>query len=333
MDESTDSVSTDQVVDLVERDETEEAVARLERIAAAPVDERKSALRSLRETVVEHPTTVEPVCATLEPLLEDAERSVRLTAAKLFVAGAGADPDAVVPSVPRLAARLADDEEFYYVRARCAEALGYVALERPDEATSPEILADLRIGLSFDEPEVTEKLAKALEFVALGDPARLRHQVPNLAEHLEDGNELVRYHLTTVLAVIGCEHPEKLEDAVGALAERLRDENAHVRGRAAEALGLLARSDTDLPNAPSEVTPDEEKPFAAERMRFAHNGFAQDAGTAPPDRIGTVEAIRGTTDGIVEEITAPDGDAECPSCGLGLPEEGRPTCPRCGAPY
>ena len=64
-------------------------------------------------------------------LLRDDERSVRLTTAKLFVAAADADPEAVVPMVPALAGRLAADEEFYYVRARSAEALEYVALGDP----------------------------------------------------------------------------------------------------------------------------------------------------------------------------------------------------------
>ena len=37
------------------------------------------------------------------------------------------------------------------MRARSAEALGYVALEHPDAVDDPEILADFRIGLSFDD--------------------------------------------------------------------------------------------------------------------------------------------------------------------------------------
>jgi hypothetical protein len=56
----------------------------------------------------------------------------------------------VKPVVDALAERLADDEEFYYVRARSAEALGYVAVDSPEGVTDPETLADLRIGLEFD---------------------------------------------------------------------------------------------------------------------------------------------------------------------------------------
>jgi HEAT repeat protein len=159
--------------------------------------------------------------------LDDAERAVRLTTAKLFVALAEEEPDAVVQVVPSLANRLANGEEFYYVRARCAEALGYVALEHPEVVSDPEILADFRIGLSFDEPEVKEKLAKALEYVALADPSRLRHQVPSLAEHLDDEDELVRYHPCTTLVAVGSEHPAKLVEAQVALGERLDDENPY----------------------------------------------------------------------------------------------------------
>jgi hypothetical protein len=100
---------------------------------------------------------------------------VRLTTAKLFVAAAETHSNAVVAMVPALAERLTDGEEFYYVHARSEEALGYAALDHPDTVTSPELLADLRIGLSFDEPVMNEMLAEALEHVALGDPGRLTH--------------------------------------------------------------------------------------------------------------------------------------------------------------
>ena len=83
---------------------------------------------------------------------------------------AESEPEATLPAADALGERLADDEEFYYVRARCAEALGYVAVDAPAAVTDPETLADLRVGLAFDEPEVKEKLAKALAHVALGDP-------------------------------------------------------------------------------------------------------------------------------------------------------------------
>ncbi|MFC4360507.1 HEAT repeat domain-containing protein [Halobium salinum] len=161
----------------------------------------------------------------LSKFLTDEDRAVRLTTAKLFVTLAKSEPRAVLPAVDALAERLADDEEFYYVRARSAEALGYLAVEAPEAVTSPETLADFRIGLRFDEPEVRAKLAKALAYVALGNPRRLRHQVSSLTEHLDDENELVRYHLCTALVVVGCEYPAKLAEAAEPLQERLADEN------------------------------------------------------------------------------------------------------------
>jgi HEAT repeat protein len=48
------------------------------------------------------------------------------------------------------------------------------------------------------------------------------------------------------LVVIGCEYPERLAEVVELLQERLDDENPYVQGRAAEGLGLLAASETDV---------------------------------------------------------------------------------------
>ena len=104
---------------------------------------------------------------------------------------------------------------------------GTLRWNTPRWSATPEILADFRIGLSFDEPEVKEKLAKALEYVALADPSRLRHQVPSLAEHLDDEDKLVRYHPCTTLVAVGSEHPAKLVEAQVALGERLDDENPY----------------------------------------------------------------------------------------------------------
>lgn len=329
MDDPTPPPPTDRVVDLVEREAREEAVDCLDAVQGAPAEDRKAVLRSLRTLAADRPAAVGTVCGALAPFLDDEERSVRLTAAKLLVAVAESDPGAVLPVVPSLADRLADEEEFYYVRARSAEALGYVALEHPDAVDDPEILADLRVGLSFDEPEVKEKLAKALEYVALGDPDRLRHQVSSLAEHLDDGSELVRYHLSTALVAIGCAHPDRLGPARDVLVERLGDESAHVRGRAAEALGLLVRSGS-APDATPEgmagMLSPEEEPFVVERVRYALDS----AGT--PDTVGTREGVRSTTAEAVAAIESPDEDGSCPGCGLELPDGAPPMCPRCGAP-
>ncbi|WP_435197466.1 HEAT repeat domain-containing protein [Natronomonas sp. EA1] len=325
----------DRLTSLLEEGNLEETVACLDRLGAADAETRKRALRAVRNVAEEPRGSFDGLARPLSTFLTDEDRAVRLTTAKLFVTLAQSEPAAVLPAVEALADRLADDEEFYYVRARSAEALGYVAVDSPEDVTDPETLADLRIGLSFDEPEVKEKLAKALAHVALGDPRRLRHQVDSLAEHLDDENELVRYHLCTALVVVGCEYPDKLAEAAEPLQGRLGDENPYVQGRAAEALGLLATSETA---AGAEFDPDdgagthEDPPtFLTDRLSFCQRQVASDQSADAPEGVGTIEAIRDGTDAVVEEMTAPDGDA-CPHCGLDLPEDGPPMCPRCGAP-
>ncbi len=325
------------VADALERGDGTELAALVRSLPSAPTETRKTCVRRLRDAVADDPTVVEPALERCEDLLADGERSVRLTTAKLFVAVAERDPDAVVPIAPALSSRLADEDEFYYVRARSAEALGYLALENPAVAASPDVLADLRIGLSFDEPEVREKLAKALEFVARGDPGRLRHHVASLSDHLDDENDRVRYHLCTALAVVGCEYPEPLVDGRAALLARLSDENGFVRGRAAEALGLLARADGEdgaLPLSELEAMSEDDRPFVTKRATFAID--AVDEGTAGdelPDGVGTLDVVQRSSDRIAEEITASGDDSECPLCGVSLPEGDPPMCPNCGAPF
>lgn len=189
------------------------------------------------------------------------------------------------------------------------------------------------VGLSFDEPEVKEKLAKALAYIALGDPGRLRHRIADLAEHLDAEEELVRYHLCTALVAVGSEYPAALSDATDALSERLEDECPHVRGRAAEALGLVARTaSNDSPLSDEQLATlaeESDEPFVTERARFA--AAAGDKTTESTDEIGSLESIRERTDEIVDEITSPDH--ECPHCGAVVPENGPPLCPHCGGPY
>jgi len=99
---------------------------------------------------------------------------------------------------------------------------------------------------------------------------------------------------------------------------RLADEDARVRGRAAEALGLLARSDANdsVPAADLEAAATDD-PFAADRMAFA---LAPTADTVPSEtaseEIGTLDGACETTREAVDAITSPDGDRECPHCGL-----------------
>jgi HEAT repeat protein len=335
MSESDQPPTPDRLTALLEEGNHEAALVCLDRLGAADVETRKRALRAVRDVADEPPCSFEALAGPLSAFLTDEDRAVRLTTAKLFVTLAQSEPAAVLRVDDALAERLADDEEFYYVRARSAEALGYVAVDSPEEVTDPEMLADLRMGLAFDEPEVKEKLAKALAYVALGDPGRLRHQIGSLAEHLDDDSELVRYHLCTVLVVVGCEYPEALAEAAEPLQERLGDENPYVQGRAAEGLGLLSASETgggaefDL----GDVAGKHGDPlaFLTDRLSFCRCQLATEQSADAPEGVGTIDAIQDGTDDVVEEMNAPD-DGECPHCGLDLSESGPPMCPRCGAP-
>jgi len=338
MDESGQAPSVERLSTLVTERDHEETLTVLDEFETSDPDERKRAVQSLRSIAAEDSALFNGLAEALVPFLEDDERAVRLSTAKLLVAVAGTEPKAVKPVVESVADRLADGEEFYYVRARAAEALGYVALEHPGAVASPETLADLRVGLEFDEPEVKEKLAKALAGVALGDPDRLRHQTARLAEHLDDERTLVRYHLCTAVVAVGCAHPERLGDASDALAERLDDESPYVRGRAAEALGLLNEAatgdDAERPATDGALSAlaDDESEFAADRARFATGatGDGDDLGTTD---LGTLDGVRATTDAAAEAIRMPDADGQCPHCGIALPDSGPPFCPGCGAPH
>lgn len=345
MDDSTGPPTADRLTALVEAHEYDAARSALETLADCGADARKTRLRGLRAMAEERPQAVGPLCETLEPFLADDERTVRLVTAKLFVAVAATEPNDVVTAVDTLGERLEDEDEFYYVRARCAEALGYVALEHPEPVATPDTVATLRIGLEFDDAEVRTKLAKALAAVALGDPTRLSHRIPMLTDRLEDEQELVRYHLTTALAAIACDRPEALRDGCDALASRLvDDENDYVRGRAAEALGLVARAESasadgiaDSARVKSALTEleDAAESFVAERARYALASIEDENGRTAGDLfdgIGTLESIARRTDEIADAITSADG-AACPNCGCSLPAAGPPTCPQCGAPW
>ena len=331
MTDSDQPPTADRLIELLGDGDGEAVAGCLDRIGAAEPDVRKRALRAVRDEADERAVAFDGLAAPLAAFLTDDDRAVRLTTAKTFVALARSEPGTVRSVVDALADRLADDDEFYFVRARCAEALGYVAVESPDAVADPETLADLRVGLEFDEPEVREKLAKALAHVALGDPRRLRHRVGTLAEHLEDGNDLVRYHLCTALVVVGCEAPERLAEVEAALRERLSDESPYVRGRAAEALGLLAGADigVDADDALDGVDREAAPTFLVDRVAFCRRRLA-DPACDPVPGVGTVETVRDGTADAVAAMTAPD-DA-CPHCGLDLSDGGPPMCPRCGTP-
>lgn len=333
MDDRTGTTPDTDIATMLEHGRKDDVLTALEQLSAADAADQQACLRSLKAVADDHPELFDGVLSTLTCFLEDNERPTRLTAAKLFVAVSDGAPDSVVPVVPMLAERLADESEFYYVRARCAEALGYVAIDHPDAVATPAVVADLCIGLEFDEPEVREKLAKALAHVALGDPARLRHQVDSLADHLRADSELVRYYLSTAIVVTGCACPERLTDAREALKSRLEDKNPYVCGRAAEALGLLAGTGAgeSFPRAQLEaLTADDE--FVAKRAQFALTQYHGEELGNESTGIASTDAIRTRTTDIVEEIRTPESDGACPHCGLSLPESGPPLCPGCGTP-
>lgn len=331
MEDTDTSTPADRLITRFEDGGRDAAAEYVEQVRSGTVDERKALLRSLRDVAEDEGVALGPLLPELASLLDDGERAVRLSAAKLCVAVTERNPAAGVPVVATLSDRLGDADEFYYVRARAAEALGYVAVERPDEVASPAVVAEFRIGLEFDEPAVREKLAKALEHVALGDPSRLRHQVADLATHLDDEAVLVRYHLCTTLAVVGCERPGSLVDVRDPLVARLDDESPYVRGRAAEALGLSATAEASTREPPFAPADGESDPFVTDRIRFARRCFEEGAREEESD-VGTLAGIRATTADAVDAITAPAVDGECPHCGLERREAGPPFCPRCGVP-
>lgn len=322
---------------LLEDGALEVAGACLERLRGADRDTRKRALRAVRDVAEAHPERVAELVGTLAGFLTDDDRAVRLTAAKLFVEIAATDSGAVSPAVDSLADRLADEAEFYYVRARCAEALGYVALDSPAAVSDPGLLADLRVGLSFDEPEVRVKLAKALAYVAMGDPSRLRHHVSTLAAHLDDDSDRVRYHASTALVVVGCEHPGRLAPVAADLRERLADESPYVRGRAAEALAVLVESNQGTESAVSAEdllsVPDDSQPFLSRRVAFLRRTVESTGrDTSALDGVGSVESVRRGNEAAIESMTSRSG-MTCSQCGLERPDAEPPSCPRCGAPY
>jgi HEAT repeat protein len=147
-------------------------------------------------------------------------------------------------------------------------------------------------------------------------------------------NEFVRYHLTTALVAVGCEHPLKLHEGRDALEDRLDDENPYVRGRAAEALGILMRVDDDI-SVRSDSIPlgeDDAATFVASRRALLETGSDNPSEETTTNEVGTLTSIREGTEAVIEAMRTPDS-GECPHCGLSLPDGGPPMCPRCGAPY
>jgi len=317
----------------LERGERREFESVAADLPAAPVTERKACAQVLKAAAEEDPEATTAAVPAFEQLLADGERPVRLRTVKAVALLASNRPEDVEPLVGTLTDLLTD--EFYFVRGRAAEALGHVAQADPDAIDRPTVLARLLNALSLDRPEVREHVAGALARVAFADPAALRTMTGDCAAHLDDDRDLVRYHLSTAIVVVATEHRSYVASAAPQFRERLDDEVPHVRGRAAEALGLLADAEVgDVGPAADRLAElaEEDASFVAERARWARAVVEGEGTDGRPDGIGDPEAIADRTAEIVEEITAPDGDRECRHCGLALPTEGPPMCPRCGAP-
>ena len=122
----------DHLTGLLKEGDNTEVEACLNRLDIADADTRKRALRAVRNETADRPIALEGLATPFAAFLTDGDRAVRLTTAKLFVTLGELKPEVVLPVVGTLADHLADDEEFYYVRARCAKALGYVALTITD---------------------------------------------------------------------------------------------------------------------------------------------------------------------------------------------------------
>lgn len=309
-------------------DSDEDALAALATdLADAPTETQKACATAFRDAVDESTDRGEAALPAVEPLLDSGDRAVRLTAVKGCATLAAARPSAVDPLVSTLTDLL--DDDFYYVRGRAAETLGYVALADPDAIDRATVVARLLNALSLDRPEIRQHVAAAVARIALGDPGALRSVVGEFDAHLDDGDELVRYHLTTAVVAVATEYPTYCRSLAGPLRDRLDDDQSYVRGRAAEALGLVAPVDSEVVAAAAdrlrELTDGSE--FVADRARFA---LAD--GTSPPDGVADRTAIAEGTPAIVDDITGPPEDAGCPHCGETLGGVEPPFCPACGAP-
>lgn len=160
-----------------------------------------------------------------------------------------------------------------------------------------------------------EKLAKALEFVAESNLERLRHHVSTLAEHLDDDNDLVRYHLVTALTAIGCADPERLVPVSTDLENRVGDENEYVHGRAVEALGVLLQEvllcDEFILGDLSEGLGSEASDFLLDRVTFTTSkGELTDESKGMMTQLGQLMGFEKTTTDVANTIVSPAVDSE-----------------------
>lgn len=283
-----------------------------DRLAAAlpdDPDDRADFLRAVRTRAEADPTAVADALPGLAALFDDDVDAVRLLTAKTFLAVVEADPE----SVPTDPLRAALDDEFYYVRARAAQALGRVA--RGTGEADPTLVARLLNGLSLEREESRERYAGALADVAIGAPDAVRTVSADLADSLDDDGVRVRYHLATALAALAVAHPGRVEAVADRLRERLDDEDPHVAGRAAEALGYAGVACD--PSASDEDGDDAAHAFAADRA-----GFARDADSATREEL--VAELRAAHDSVAERVGVPDEPDGPPGLPPGMGPGGGP---------
>ncbi|WP_223302144.1 hypothetical protein [Haladaptatus sp. R4] len=119
--------TVEEVSELLDARAYDDVTACLKRFETAPADDRRGLSQELQRVGEETPDALAPVVPALVRFLTDAERSVRLTTAKTFVAVAKHESDAVALVVPALAER-----------ARTTRSSTTFALARPRRsATSP----------------------------------------------------------------------------------------------------------------------------------------------------------------------------------------------------
>jgi HEAT repeat protein len=284
-----------------------EGPARLLAALPSDPDARADRLRAVRDRAEAAPASVADALAGLAALFDDEADAVRLLTAKTFLAVSEADPE----SVPTDPLREALDDEFYYVRARAAQALGRVA--RATGEADPALVARLLNGLTLEREESRERYAGALADVSLGAPDALRTVSADLADSLGDEGVRVRYHLATALAALAIAHPGRTEAVADRLRERVDDEDPYVAGRAAEALGY-AGVDCD-PSAWRGDAADGAGAFAADRAAFAR---APD----PATRERLVAELRADHDSVAERVGVPDDPDGPPGLPPGLGPDG-----------
>jgi HEAT repeat protein len=316
--------------DLVAAAGNPESESLADRIRDANPDTTKACADRLRSVTADDPSALDTVRPTVEALLTDDDRSVRLTVTKAVARFARAETESATVFAPALVNRL--DDDFYFVRGRAAEALGHLALADPDAIETATVIARLLNALSLDREEICQEVTGALARIALGDPKALRTVTDDIADDLGDDDPAVRYYLTTAIVAVATEYPGYCRSVTDTVGTRLSDDDEYVRGRAAEVLGLVATVDsdalTDYRSVLEQQTDDDS--FVAERAQFAlavaETGTAEQSGD-----IGDCAAIAAETADIVDAITTADGEG-CPHCGEPGGGAAAPFCPTCGAP-